>query len=138
MLPGAHRREGDHSPADTGSSENPGHQAIAIGIESVINFLAPDADDRFFQIDARKEPLRFSGEVPGNIIRVEDGWQRIRVTLNAPGAQCFWIAPIETVSESEEGFERVYQGSQIMPIWQTNLAEHHARTVRLVWRVELI
>jgi 4-alpha-glucanotransferase len=138
MLPGAHRREGNHSPAETVASENPGHQTIAIGIESVINFLAPDANDRFFQIDARKEPLRYSGEFPGNIIRVEDGWQRIRVTLNAPGAQCFWIAPIETVSESEEGFERVYQGSQIMPIWHANLAEYHARTVRLVWRVELI
>jgi hypothetical protein len=138
MLPGAHRREGNHSPAETVASENPGHQTIAIGIESVINFLAPDADDRFFQVDARKESLRFSGEFPGNIIRVEDGWQRIRVTLNAPGAQCFWIAPIETVSESEEGFERVYQGSQIMPIWHANLAEHHVRTVRLVWRVELI
>jgi hypothetical protein len=116
----------------------PDDQTVAIGIESVINFLAPDAEDRFFQVDARKEPLRFSGELPGHIICVEDGWQRIRVTLNAPGAQCFWIAPIETVSESEEGFERVYQGSQIMPVWHANLREHHARTVRLVWRVELI
>ena len=27
-----------------------------------------------------------------------------------------WITPIETISESEEGFERVYQGSQILAV----------------------
>ena len=42
---------------------------------------------------------------------LEDGWQRIRLTLHAPNAAEYWIAPIETVSESETGFERVYQGS---------------------------
>jgi len=32
-----------------------------------------------------------------------------------------WVAPIETVSESEEGFERVYQGSQILGVWPVDL-----------------
>jgi hypothetical protein len=32
-----------------------------------------------------------------------------------------WIAPIETVSESEEGFERVYQGSQILALWPVQM-----------------
>lgn len=129
-------RKGKQDPEEASVSGSGADESIAIGIESVINFLAPDADDRFFQIDARKEPLRFSGEFPGYILRVEDGWQRVRVTLTAPGAQIFWIAPIETVSESEEGFERVYQGSQIMPVWQVNLAEQNSSAVRLVWRVE--
>jgi hypothetical protein len=39
---------------------------------------------------------------------MEDGWQKLRITLHAP-ERIIWIAPIETVSESEEGFERVYQ-----------------------------
>jgi len=29
---------------------------------------------------------------------------------------------IETISESEEGFERVYQGSQILAVWPVDLA----------------
>ena len=33
------------------------------------------------------------------------------------GRKRVWISPIETVSESEEGFERVYQGSQILAVW---------------------
>jgi hypothetical protein len=50
-------------------------------------------------------------------VRVVDEWQNVAVQLGAPGAHDFWISPIETVSESEEGFERVYQGSQILALW---------------------
>ena len=87
---------------------------------------------------ADREDLRFSGELPANTLKIEDGWQRVRVTLAAPNSACFWIAPIETVSESEEGFERVYQGSQIMPIWRIDLGNEKTWTTRLVWRIEQI
>ena len=67
---------------------------------------------------------------------MEDGWQRLRVTLHAPTAKEFWVAPVETVSESEEGFERVYQGSQILAVWKPALAPAKAWSARLTWRVE--
>jgi len=109
---------------------------IAVGIESVINLLAPDASDRFFETPNGPQNLRFSGVLPGPLLRMEDGWQRVRITLHAPGAKEFWVAPIETVSESEEGFERVYQGSQILGIWHPPLAAQEPWFARLVWRVE--
>jgi 4-alpha-glucanotransferase len=43
------------------------------------------------------------------------------VNVEAPDACHFWISPIQTVSESEEGFERVYQGSQILALWNVKL-----------------
>jgi alpha-amylase len=67
---------------------------------------------------------------------MEDGWQRVRVALHAPGAEKFWVAPIETVSESEEGFERVYQGSQILAVWLPDFTAQKSWTARLVWRLE--
>jgi len=90
---------------------------LAVGIESVINLLAPTEPDRFFETPLGKKNLRFSGSMPGPILRMEDGWQRVRIALHAPLVEEFWVAPIETVSESEEGFERVYQGSQILAVW---------------------
>jgi hypothetical protein len=116
--------------------DSPTVRHLAIGIESVINFLAPAAPDRFFESESRKENLRYSGELPSPTLRIEDGWQRVRVTITAPSSKCFWIAPIETVSESEEGFERVYQGSQILPIWHIDPATEKSPTFRLVWRIE--
>jgi hypothetical protein len=109
---------------------------IAVGIESVINLLAPAEPDRFFETPKGPQNLRFSGVLPAPLLRLEDGWQRIRITLHAPGAKEFWVAPIETVSESEEGFERVYQGSQILAIWHPPLAPQEPWFARLVWRIE--
>ena len=109
---------------------------IAVGIESIINFLAPAEPDRFFETPKGPQNLRFSGTLPGPMLRMEDGWQRVRVTLHAPGAKEFWVAPIETVSESEEGFERVYQGSQMLAIWHPPLVAQEPWFARLVWRVE--
>jgi alpha-amylase len=109
---------------------------IAVGIESVINLLAPAEPDRFFETPKGPQNLRFSGVLPAPLLRLEDGWQRIRITLHAPGAKEFWVAPIETVSESEEGFERVYQGSQILAIWNPPLAPQEPWFARLVWRIE--
>src|SRR6266705_3024604 len=66
-------------------------------------------------------PLVWSGVVEGSHLRVVDEWQDVAVTIDAPGASQLWIAPIETISESEEGFERVYQGSQILAVWPAQL-----------------
>ena len=109
---------------------------ISVGIESIINFLAPAEPDRFFETPKGRQNLRFSGVLPGPLLRMEDGWQRVRIAIHAPGAKELWIAPIETVSESEEGFERVYQGSQILAVWNPPLAPEEPWFARLVWRIE--
>lgn len=111
-------------------------QPVAVGIESVINLLAPGEPDRFVETASGPQNLRFSGCLPGSVLRLEDGWQRLRIALQAPLAEQFWIAPIETVSESEEGFERVYQGSQILAVWKPDLSAARTWVGRLVWRVE--
>ncbi|MGA7854984.1 MAG: alpha-amylase/4-alpha-glucanotransferase domain-containing protein [Candidatus Acidiferrales bacterium] len=101
----------------------PGTASVYIGIENVLNFLAPSAPDRYFESDGQRYPLRWGAATPASELRVVDEWQGISVTLSAPGARDFWIAPIETVSESEEGFERIYQGSQIIAVWPVELAQ---------------
>jgi alpha-amylase len=116
--------------------KSPLQRPMAIGLESVANLLAPDAADRFFETPDGKQNLRLTGSVPGPTLRMEDGWQRVKIALHAPGAQHFWVAPIETVSESEEGFERVYQGSQILAVWYPDFAGANTWLGRLVWRIE--
>jgi len=99
-----------------------GNASVYVGIEAVLNFLAPSSHDRYFESAGARQPLRWSAAAPGSNLRVVDEWQGVGVTLTAPHAQEFWITPIETVSESEEGFERIYQGSQIIAVWPVELA----------------
>lgn len=107
-----------------------------IALESIINFLAPAADDRFFETSEGRHNLRFAGVVAGPLLRMEDGWQRIRATLHAPNISEYWIAPIETVSQSEAGFERVYQGSQVLAVWRPEFAAQLKFSCRLLCRLE--
>ncbi|MGA8223064.1 MAG: alpha-amylase/4-alpha-glucanotransferase domain-containing protein [Candidatus Acidiferrales bacterium] len=100
----------------------PGAASVYVGVEMIVNFLAPSAQDRYIESGGQRYPLRWAAAVPASELRVVDEWQEVTATVSAPGARDFWIAPIETVSESEEGFERIYQGSQIMAVWPVELA----------------
>jgi hypothetical protein len=42
-----------------------------------------------------------------------------------------WISPIDTISSSEAGFERVYQGSALVFAWPLVLPAGAATTVRV-------
>ena len=120
------------------ATSSPIARPLRLGIESVINFLAPTEPDRFFETPAGPRNLRFTGSLCGPHLRMVDAWQRMRATLHAPRSDEFWIAPIETVSESEGGFERVYQGSQILALWQPDLAKSPSFSARLLCRVEAL
>ena len=96
--------------------------SVNVAIEVVVNFLAPSESNRYFEVNGKRSPLRLSSAPAVTELRVVDEWQRAAVTLEAPAARNFWIAPIETVSESEDGFERIYQGSQIAAVWPVELA----------------
>jgi alpha-amylase len=103
-------------------SAAPGTAQFTVGLEMVLNFLAPNVPDRYFEFAGVRQPLEWSGVVEGPRVRAVDEWQDVAVEIEARGAHELWIAPIETVSESEEGFERVYQGSQILGVWNVTLA----------------
>ena len=98
-----------------------------VGLELVLNLLAPEESDRYFETPDGRHFLRWTAAVPAALpaaatLRVVDEWQNVAATLEAPAAAEFWVAPIETVSESELGFERVYQGSQILVLWPVEIA----------------
>jgi 4-alpha-glucanotransferase len=111
---------------------------VNVGIEVVVNFLAPSETNRYFEADGRRFDLRWSAATPATELRVVDGWQKAAVTLEAAGARNLWVAPIETVSESEGGFERIYQGSQISAVWPVELGPGSEFKAQLILRAESI
>ena len=89
-----------------------------MGLELVLNLLAPDAHDRYFLAKDVHRPLEFRGEIASDKLTVVDEWQRVKITLETKPHATWWIVPIETISQSELGFERVYQGSAILAVWK--------------------
>ena len=97
---------------------------FCLGVEVVLNLLAGHAPDRHYNANGWQETLDWQGELtlPG-ALTLRDEWLQLSADLSSnPAPARWWVAPIFTVSQSEEGFERVYQGSRILPVWDLNLA----------------
>jgi 4-alpha-glucanotransferase len=95
---------------------------LSLGVEMVFNLQAPDAPDRYFAAAGVRHPLEFSGEIQVPELKIVDEWQGVKLVLEARPECRWWIAPIRTISQSEAGFETVYQGSAIMAVWETDLS----------------
>jgi alpha-amylase len=108
---------------------------LALGVELVFNLLAPDAPDRYFLADGIRRPLEFKGEIDTPRLELVDEWQRVKISLDADPRPLWWIVPVETISQSETGFERVYQGSAILAVWKIDPPSRREITSTL--RVEI-
>jgi alpha-amylase len=94
---------------------------VLFGVEFAINLLSGTAFDRYYRSDDRDLGYAKLGEMGCDEglshLALRDDWARLEwgVRLDAP-ARIYRFA-IETVSQSENGQERVYQGSIVMPCW---------------------
>lgn len=101
-----------------------------------LTLLASDAPDRHLRVtqDARETdtPLGDRGEharVSGFTLIDDYARASLRVAV-APHAM-LWHYPVETVSNSEYGFERTYQGTAFLLIWDWDPATGDAPTLNL-------
>ncbi|MBI2421673.1 MAG: DUF1926 domain-containing protein [Candidatus Hydrogenedentes bacterium] len=98
---------------------------FAFGTELTVNLLAGDAPDRYFiseERDLNRPPLIWNTRLaPLSHIGLVDEWLNVAFHLRLDEAAAIYTAPIETVSQSEGGQERVYQGSIVMPCWPLSL-----------------
>ena len=102
----------------SGNQANP--VPVSLGIELVFNLLAPNAPDRYFLAAGDRHHLEYTGEIRTPKLELVDEWQGVRLMLEARPECRWWIVPIRTVSQSEAGFETVYQGSAILAVWEVN------------------
>jgi alpha-amylase len=83
---------------------------------------AGDAPGRYLTVPGRPS-LASAGCLDGMAtVALVDEWIGVRVTLAwTPGADLGW-GPVETVSVSEGGFERIYQGLALLLTWPLGAA----------------
>jgi alpha-amylase len=97
----------------------------SFGPEFNFSLLAGNAHDRYYDIPGHvldRRNLASTGET-NNVhgVSLVDEWLKVKVILAFSQPAALWRAPVETVSQSEAGFERVYQSSMVMPIWRISL-----------------
>jgi hypothetical protein len=113
--------------------ENPGEAALAfeLAVEWNVNLLGGGHNpEAFYEAEAgERTPHDVPGEAPSaSTIAFGNDFEGVRVSATAePAARLTWY-PVETVSNSEGGFERSYQGSSLLFRWPIALAPGESRT----------
>jgi len=93
------------------------------GVEFNFGLMAGNAPDRNYFSHARENLNNLSTLIsrPAEpALGLVDEWLKVAIWLQAEPSAAFWAYPVETVSDSEGGFERVYQGSAVVPHWSLN------------------
>jgi 4-alpha-glucanotransferase len=110
-----------------------------VGIEWALTMLGGGGNPAaWWEIAGERERHDGSGECAG-IDRVAQGndWLGVTVATSVSPRADAWWAPIETVSNSEDGFERVYQGSALLLSWLVELAAGEAWSATVDHRVAI-
>ncbi len=99
--------------------------SLWFGVEFATALMAGNAPDRYYKVpgvELDDAKLASKGVIENiNEISLYDEWLKVRASFEVSKKADFWRLPIETISMSEAGFERVYQASVIMPNWKINL-----------------
>jgi len=85
--------------------------------------LGGDSPDRYYQVNGKPVGSLNSHGEHGDVQNVSliNEWDNFKINMDF-GEECqLWRSPIETISMSEAGFERVYQASALMPHWKLKL-----------------
>jgi len=113
------------------SSSYPGGVEVTFAVENNFTFQAGHAEDRFILIDSRPDDRRYLdavGKCPeGQAIAMIDQYRSLGVGIRSDRPAELWHLPILTVSLSEGGFEKVYQGTTIVHKYQLHLTDHPLR-----------
>lgn len=97
----------------------PADQTIHFGVELNFAGLPSGADDRYyFQGDQRLGQLGSQLSLESTQeLGLTDEWLGLALHLNFNQPTSIWTFPVETVSQSEGGFELVHQSVVVMPHW---------------------
>lgn len=118
-----------HLPARASSFEirydlyNDGTEPLRVwfGTELAVNLLTGSAHDRYYRSDERDMGYTKLGEMGRDDdlrhLALRDDWQRLECGFCFDRPARIYRFGIETVSQSENGQERVYQGSVMVPCW---------------------
>jgi len=100
---------------------NQGDQQACFNFGTEWNFamLAGDAPDRYYFLgDGTKSGKLIKKLNKKNAVKfgIVDEWQRLRISFEFSEPVTLFTFPIQTISQSESAFEKVYQSSVIYPV----------------------
>jgi alpha-amylase len=103
--------------------------------------MAGHADDRYFYDETDRDilgPLDSRLSLPATTrgLGLRDEWLDLDIRLAWSRPAGVWCFPIQTVSQSESGYELVYQSSAVIPWWNVSPDPSGRWSLRLSWSLD--
>ncbi len=108
-----------------------------------LNFslLGGHTPDRYYIIDGIKPSNAnldsYQDTNTKSSLAIVNEWDRFKLELDFENPTDIWCFPVETVSMSEAGFERIYQSSAVMPHWPLDLIPGDQMGINFSLTIEL-
>jgi alpha-amylase len=98
-------------------------ETFFLGIEFNFSFLG-SGGDRYVETGGERLSLATQGVLKSSESAIfHDPYQHVDILLEFDDPSAVWTHPVEVISLSESGFERNYQSTMFMPVWDINLSE---------------
>lgn len=111
------------------------------GSEWCFNLLSGSSEDRYIQFynkDVRKKLGELVDLYGISRFSLTDEWQKLRINFELSEEARIFNFPLETISQSENGQERIYQGNVLIPCWKKEFEPKSIKTLNIKVSVEII
>jgi hypothetical protein len=118
----------------------PRQSPLCLAVEFNFAGLAANADDRYFYHagSERAGQMQTWQDLPNaDKIGLVDEWRGLDVSLSLSRRGCIRAFPIQTVSQSEGGFELVHQSTVVLPQWTVEADERGRWEVTLSLKLDV-
>lgn len=116
----------------------PPHRTFHFGVEFHFASLAAGTEDRFFS-DTDGQRLGHLGsrlDLPNATgLAWQDRWLGLTVDLKLDRPSMLWAFPVETLNQSQRGFEWMQQSVCLLPHWNVRGDAAGRWAVRMTWRI---
>ncbi len=118
---------------------NTSHREIicSFGVEFNFSMSAGEAEGRYYLLEDEASKNRVghlalegSFSQKKKVSLIDEGIGLV-VSLEWDRTADIWLMPLMTVSQSESGFEKVYQGSTVLPLWRLHMKPGDQWDVRI-------
>jgi alpha-amylase len=117
----------------------PQNVPLHFGVEFNFAGMAAGASDRYYYdaVGRQMGPLESVQELPATErIGLVDEWLGLDVALEFSQTAGIWTFPIQTISQSEGGFEAVHQSSAVIPHWEFTAPADGKWSVRITLAID--